>query len=33
MIERIYSHLSNQDAYEAMMEMLANEKRRRRLVA
>jgi site-specific recombinase XerD len=34
MIERIYSHLTDQDAYDAMMEMYAKgEKRRRHLVA
>lgn len=34
MIERVYSHLTNQDAYDAMMDMYArSEKRRRHLVA
>ena len=34
MIDRIYSHLTNQDAYDAMMDMYArSEKRRRRLIA
>ncbi len=29
MIERIYSHLTNQDAYDAMIDMLAKDERRR----
>ncbi len=34
MIERVYSHMTNEDAYDAMMEMYArSEKRRRRLIA